>query len=219
MIESNAVITKLFHQFPRLADMDESLKERLVTGQTIQAKERTFLFGVGNECNNFIFLLDGSVRVYVSSKEGREMSLYRIEPGKTCLLTTSCLMGQSNYPAIGRAETDITGFAISNNLFNELLVQSIQFRKLVFEDFGNRLAFIIQLMHEVAFHKLDLRLGQFLLGNDLSKITHQEIALELGTVREIISRLLKQFQQEGLVKLSRNRIEILNRIELAKRCR
>ena len=92
-----------------------------------------------------------------------------------------------------------------------------EFRELVFEDFGGRLAIMLQLIQEVAFQKLDLRLGQFLLGNDLSKITHQEIALELGTVREIISRLLKQLQQEGLVKLHRNRIEILNQIELAKR--
>ena len=217
MPENHSSVAKLVQQFPRLDEMSEALKERLATGQTIRAKAGTFLFGVADECHSFIFLLEGSVRVYVSSGEGREMSLYRIEPGNTCLLTTSCLMGQSSYPAIGRAETDITGFAIGDGLFNELLVQSDQFRELVFGNFGSRLAFVIQLMQEVAFHKLDLRLGQFLLNNDLSKITHQAIALELGTVREIISRLLKQFQQDGLVKLHRNRIEILNRIALAER--
>ena len=126
-------------------------------------------------------------------------------------------MGQSAYPAIGRAETDVSGFVIGNPLFDELLTGSSEFRELVFKDFGNRLSIIIQLTQEVAFNKLDLRLAQFLLGEDLSKITHQQIALELGTVREIISRLLKQFQQEGLVKLHRSRIEITNRIGLAQR--
>ena len=123
-------------------------------------------------------------------------------------------MGESTYPAIGRAETDISGFVISNQLFDELLTGSSEFRELVFKDFGRRLSIIIQLTQEVAFNKLDLRLAQFLLNQDLTKITHQQIALELGTVREIISRLLKHFQDEGLVTLHRNRIQILDSVAL-----
>ena len=208
--------SKIIDAFPSLSTMDPTSQAILEKGRSIKAPAGTFLFGVGDLCNSFLLLLDGTVRVYVGSDEGREMSLYRIEPGKTCLLTTSCLMGETTYPAIGRAETDIFGFAIDNQAFDELLKVS-EFRELVFKDFGNRLSIIIQLMQEVAFNKLDLRLAQFLLAKDLSKITHQQIAFELGTVREIISRLLKQFQEEGLVKLHRNRIELLDLVRLKER--
>lgn len=217
MNEVHNSLEKVIEAFPSLGSMSPASQAILSKGRAKKAPAGTFLFGVGDLCNSFLLLLSGTVRVYVGSEEGREMSLYRVEPGKTCLLTTSCLMGQSAYPAIGRAETDVSGFVIGNPLFDELLTGSSEFRELVFKDFGNRLSIIIQLTQEVAFNKLDLRLAQFLLGEDLSKITHQQIALELGTVREIISRLLKQFQEEGLVKLHRSRIEITNRIGLAQR--
>ena len=217
MSEVQDSLTKIIEKFPSLGPMNPASRALLSRGRMMKAPAGTFLFGVGDLCNSFLLLLDGTVRVYVGSAEGREMSLYRIDPGKTCLLTTSCLMGQPTYPALGRAETAIYGFVISNPLFDELLTGSPEFRELVFKDFGNRLSIIIRLTQEVAFNKLDLRLAQFLLGQDVSKITHQQIALELGTVREIISRLLKQFQEEGLVKLHRNRIEIADRIGLSAR--
>ena len=203
--------------FPKLGQLDDPLRSKLSSANVIQAPAGTFLFGVGDLCDSFLLLLNGTVRVYVGSDEGRELSLYRIDPGTTCLLTTSCLIGNNTYPAIGRAETDIRGVALNDKLFNELLVQSPEFRQMVFDDFGSRLSIVIQLTQEVAFRKLDLRLAQFLLMHDLSKITHQEIALELGTVREIVSRLLKQFQDDGYVKLHRNRIAIENRAALQDR--
>jgi CRP/FNR family transcriptional regulator len=210
-------LAKVMKSFPSLVAMSATNRTLFAQGRGVKAPAGTFLFGVGDLCNSFLLLLDGTVRVYVGSEEGREMSLYRIEPVKTCLLTTSCLMGQTTYPAIGRAESDIHGFVISNSWFDSLLTGSPEFRELVFKDFGNRLSIIIQLTQEVAFNKLDLRLAQFLLTEDLSKITHQKIALELGTVREIVSRLLKQFQDEGLVTLHRNRIQLLDSERLQAR--
>jgi len=217
MNDVHSSLAMIMQSFPSLGSMDPASQAILSKGRSMKAPAGTFLFGVGDLCNSFLLLLDGTVRVYVGSDEGREMSLYRIEPGKTCLLTTSCLMGESTYPAIGRAETDISGFVISNPMFDELLTSSSEFRELVFKDFGQRLSIIIQLTQEVAFNKLDLRLAQFLLSQDLTKITHQQIALELGTVREIISRLLKQFQDDELVELHRNRIQILDSVALQAR--
>ena len=217
MNEVQSSLAKIVQTFPSLRNMNPASQAILSQGRMMKAPAGTFLFGVGDLCNSFLLLLDGTVRVYIGSDEGREMSLYRIEPGRTCLLTTSCLMGQTSYPAIGRAETEILGFVISNPLFDQLLTGSPEFRELVFKDFGHRLSIIIQLTQEVAFNKLDLRLAQFLLAKDLSKITHQQIALELGTVREIVSRLLKQFQEDGLVKLHRNRIELLDWSRLKER--
>lgn len=208
---------QLLARFPVLEHVDAPTLRTLGQANRIKAPANTFLFGVGERCSSFLLLLEGRIRVYISSDEGREMSLYRIEPGQTCLLTTSCLMGGSPYPAIGRTETDVQGLAIENDKFNTLLASSAEFRRLVFQDFGDRLSLIIQLAHEVAFNKLDLRLADFLSKKDLSKITHHQIAMELGTVREIVSRLLKQFQDEGMVKLHRNRIEITDQLKLTKR--
>ena len=214
MNEVQDSLAKIMQSFPNLESMSTESQIVLSKAGVMKAPAGTFLFGVGDLCSSFLLLLEGTVRVYIGSDEGREMSLYRIEPGETCLLTTSCLMGQSTYPAIGRAETDISGFVVSNQCFDELLTSSPEFCELVFKDFGQRLSIIIQLTQEVAFNKLDLRLAQFLLNQDLTKITHQQIALELGTVREIISRLLKHFQDEGLVTLHRNRIQILDSVAL-----
>lgn len=207
-------IDQLLARFPVLQQVDQPALEMLGRASRVKAPANTFLFGVGDRCSSFLLLLEGTIRVYLSSEEGREMSLYRIEPGQTCLLTTSCMMGSSPYPAIGRTETEVRGLAIDNDVFYSLLASSAEFRNLVFQDFGDRLSVIIQLTHEVAFNKLDLRLADFLATRDLSKITHQQIAMELGTVREIISRLLKQFQGEGVVKLHRNRIEITDHAKL-----
>lgn len=210
-------IDLLFAQFPILRQVDAPTLGMLGQAERIKAPSDTFLFGVGDRCSSFLLLLEGKIRVYISSDEGREMSLYRIEPGQTCLLTTSCLMGSSPYPAIGRTETDVHGLAIESDTFYKLLASSAEFRNLVFQDFGGRLSVIIQLTHEVAFNKLDIRLADFLATTDLAKITHHQIAMELGTVREIVSRLLKQFQEEGVVKLHRNRIEITDHVKLAKK--
>ena len=152
----------------------------------------------------------GSIRVSKTSANGRELPLYRVTPGETCVISSSCLLGNEDYNARGIAETETEMVMLPQADFNALLAEPA-FRGFVFHLFADRIADLMQLIEEVAFHKLDQRLATLLLGKGrLVHTTHQHLADELGSVREIISRLLKGFAAQGLVKLSREQVEILD---------
>jgi len=147
------------------------------------------------------------------AENGREIVLYRVSGGETCVMTTACLLAHENYGAEGMAETDITAVAISNTTFRTLLGASERFRDFVFSAYGERLADLMVLVEEVAFRRLDLRLADFLVKNQNGgtiETTHQALAVELGSVREVVSRVLKEFERRGWVKLARGRIEVMN---------
>jgi len=138
--------------------------------------------------------------------------LYRLYRGDSCVLTTSCLFGNKNYPAEGSTETDVVALAIPSAQFNNALQQSITFRELVFAAFSSHLSDLIELVEEVAFGKIDVRLAKLLLSQrdekDVIRSTHQNIATELGSAREVISRQLKELESKDYIKINRGNIEI-----------
>ena len=144
---------------------------------------------------------------------GHQIVLYRVEPGQSCVLTTSCLMAHESYAAEGVAETAVSGLGLAPASFERLLTDSAEFRRIVFTDFGQRLADLMGLLNEVAFRRIDARLAVWLLqasereGMTIHH-THQEAAVELGTAREVVSRQLKEFERQGLLSLARGRIEL-----------
>jgi len=124
-------------------------------------------------------------------------------------VTVSCLVNNRSYPAEGMAEDELVAVSIPSALFNDLVEQSPVFRRFVLEIFGTRVNHLMELVNEVAFNKLDQRLASRLLElGPVVTMTHQEIAGELGTTREMVSRLLENFADQGLVTLGRKRIEI-----------
>jgi len=151
--------------------------------------------------------------VVKTAASGREMLLYRVEPGESCIITSSCLLGHAPYTARGEAETPITLLILPSPVFDRLVAEQARFRDFVFHLFSERLAELMQLVEEVAFHRLDQRLAKLLLAKngDTLHATHQQLAEELGSVREIVSRLLKGFAAQGLVALGREQIGILDR--------
>jgi CRP/FNR family transcriptional regulator len=178
-------------------------------GQEVRMPSGSWLFRLGDPCEGFGFVVDGSVKVSVSSDSGREMVLYRVRPGESCTVTVSCLVNNRSYPAEGIAEGELAAISIPRALFNELVEQSPVFRQFVLEVFGTRVNHLMELINEVAFNKLDQRLASRLLElGPVVTMTHQEIAGELGTSREMVSRLLENFADQGLVTLGRKRIEI-----------
>ena len=192
-------------------------KSRLVS-----IPKETKVFEPGKSVNDMIFLLEGTGRVQQVSEGGREIVLYRIEAGQSCIMTASCLLGHEEYSAEGISETKIVAAVIPQDAFNELLANSASFRSFVFSTFSQRLAELMTIINEVAFRRLDIRLAQKLL--DLSsnthevKITHQQLATELGTVREVVSRQLQEFHRRNWLELNRGLIVIKERrglIELA----
>ena len=160
-------------------------------------------------------MLEGSVKVFLTTVTGREVVLYHVGPGESCVLTTSCLLGGDDYPAAGITEAATTALAISSVSFHQALDQSKIFRDLVFGNLSQRIAGMITRIEQVTVRAIDGRLAQALLTASTNaqtvKITHQALAAELGTAREVISRHLKQFEENGWVRLGRGTVEILNR--------
>jgi CRP/FNR family transcriptional regulator len=152
--------------------------------------------------------------VQLLSDTGREIVLYRVSPGESCVLTTSCLLGGERYPAEGITEAPVRALTISAGQFAQALHQSDTFRRFVFANLGRRFADVIRHMQEIAFGNLDRRLAELLLSRvartGTLTVTHQEIAVELGTAREVVSRHLKHYEANGWVALRRGRLELLD---------
>ncbi len=207
--------TDWLSSFPGLTNIDADVRQALLdSGQVVHVPAGTAVFQPGSECGQYLFLVDGTVRVQMVAENGREIVLYRVTGGETCVMTTACLLAHQNYGAEGMAETDIRAVAISDPVFKRLLGASELFREFVFSAYGARLADLMVLVEEVAFRRLDLRLADFLLKNQGGEgtitTTHQALAVELGSVREVVSRVLKEFERRGWVKLSRGRIEVVD---------
>jgi CRP/FNR family transcriptional regulator len=170
------------------------------------------IFTERQACQGFPLLLAGTIKVVKTTPSGREMLLYRVEPGGSCIITSSCLLGHTPYSARGIAETPLSLLVLPAALFAKLIAENAHFRDFVFHLFSDRIAELMQLVEEVAFHRLDQRLAKLLLGKDAPiHATHQALAEELGSVREIVSRLLKGFAAQGLVTLGREQITLLDR--------
>lgn len=199
--------------FPALANLEDETSARLIeTSQAVSLPANQYVFRAGDESHNFLLVLSGSVRVQMISETGREIVLYRVDTGETCVLTTACLLGHDPYIAEGITETEVHAIAIPASVFHELLGRSAVLRDFVFQSYGARLANLMMLVEEVAFGRLDVRLARFLCENadalgQLS-MTHQKLAYELGSAREVISRQLKEFERQDLVKLNRGQITI-----------
>jgi CRP/FNR family transcriptional regulator len=188
----------------------EARRLHLAAGQTV--------FRPGQACSAFLVVTGGSVKVSTSTDSGRELLLYRVGPGQTCVLTTACLLANADYDAEGMTETNTEALAIPRAMFDELMARSAAFRAFVFSSYGERLRDLIGLVQEVSQRQVDRRLARFLADRAAAPIvmTHQEIALELGTAREVVSRLLKQFAGEGLVEIERRHIVVADAMRLSR---
>ena len=197
--------------YPVLAGLPAELRTRTVGAlQPVDLPAATVIFDEHQPCRGFPFVLAGAVRVVKSAANGRELPLYRVLPGESCILTSSCLLGHRDYTARGITDGATTLGLLPAPLFEELLAQPV-FRGFVFALFAERMTELMELVEEVAFRKLDQRLAGLLLGRgQLVHITHQGLADQLGSVREMVSRLLKVFAEQGLVRLGREQIEILD---------
>ena len=170
------------------------------------------LFNRGDQCTHHPLLVKGRVRVAMCDSEGNEILLYRLVPGETCVITAVTLLGESRYPASGTVEANISGYAVPRHFFQELVVEAATFRVFVFNAISDRMATIMAFLENLAFRGIAQRLAKRLLEHELPiATTHQTLADELGTRREVVSRILGTFQQSGAIKLARKRIEILDR--------
>ena len=205
--------------FPPLLALELNAREILIkSARIVEAPIGTIGYREGGACWAYVMRLAGQSRVYKMSSSGREILLYRVHAGEACVITTTCLLGNSHYPASTIVEEPITDVIIPSAAFNQLMIDSKVFRTFVMTNYGVLITDLIMLLDEVAFHSLDARLAKLLLdsGNVTISRTYQLRADELGTAREVVSRQLKRFEQKEWVALGRGHVEISDRAKLEK---
>jgi CRP/FNR family transcriptional regulator len=206
------VRNRLLQHYPALAGLAAAdLDDLLANAMVIPLPIGTVVFDENQPCQGFPMLLSGSIRVIKAAPSGRELQLYRVTPGESCILTSSCLLGHTRYTARGIAEQNLEMVLLPAQSFQTLLEKHVAFRDYVFHLFSDRLTDLMQLVSAVAFQKLDQRLAALLVSKPSPlHITHQALADELGSAREIVSRLLKGFADQGWVKMAREQIEVID---------
>jgi CRP/FNR family transcriptional regulator len=179
------------------------------------------VFIEGDQVDAIALLISGVVRVYKIGETGREITLYRFGNGESCILTANAILSQKNFPAVATVEKEAEAVMIPSDTFRDWVRRYDLWREFVFELLSQRLSSVMEIVEEVAFHRMDARTASLLseIGrkSDLIHITHQEIAAELGSSREVISRILEDFSAQGILEVSRGLIRILDREALSSR--
>jgi CRP/FNR family transcriptional regulator len=209
--------------FPFLQPADRPVKEEFLkyaSVQTVPAGQ--IICWEGDVCAHLAIVLSGVVRVYKVGETGREITLYRIEENDSCILTASCILSDIRFPALAVVEEEVKAVLLPAQVLRRWTGQYEVWRSYIFGLMSRRMADVISTVEEIAFWRVDVRVAEFLLkqaagsGHKIA-ITHQEIAFELGTAREVVSRILKDFERDGLISLSRGTITIKDQQPLADR--
>ncbi len=207
----------LFPAFTVLAP--EDLAEARANVRFLALEEGAVAYHTGAECPSYVMCLEGGTRTFKVSPAGRELLIYRVAPGGTCVLTTQCLLAGGTFPAESVAEAPTRLAALPATTFHALMERSPPFRRFVLDDYASLLTSMISLVDEVAFSSLDERLARLLVTEagpaGIVAKTHQQLAADLGSVREVISRYLGEWEKTGWIRTSRGSIALLDKKALA----
>jgi CRP/FNR family transcriptional regulator len=204
---------EFFSSFTTFRNAPAGLVEGLLSvsrQQAIPAGKQ--IYSEGDACQAIALVLSGEIRVYKVGETGREITLYEIGPGETCILNASCILAGQSYPANAVTLTDVELLLVPSAAFRRLVDEHEAMRDFVFSLLSRRLSGVMELVEEVAFGRLDERLREYLVEkseNNTLETTHQKIANDLGTSREVVSRLLKDLERKQEVRLSRSSITLL----------
>lgn len=203
---------KLLAAYPVLRQLPPQLRQIVISeGKGVNLTTGDIAFEEESPCHSYLMVTSGMVRVVKPVSNGRELFLYRVQPGDSCILTVSCLLGDCPYQARGIIESDLACVIVPRSVFLKLVEGSPEFRTYIFRFFGERVTHLMELIEAVSFRRLDQRLAQFLLKNGPSlEITHQSLAKELGSVREVVSRILEDLRAQGVVQLDRGQIHVMD---------
>lgn len=217
MIEQDT-LAMVLQQYPVLRDTPrDTLDALMVSATQMKVPAGAMMFDENQACMGFAFLLSGRARVVKTSPGGRELHLYDVQPGEACILTSSCLLGKSVYQARCTMSQAADMVVLPPATFRLLFSASESFRDYIFSRYSERISELLQLVAAVTFQKLDQRLAAWLVQRTGTiNITHEALADDLGSLREMISRLLKNFADQGWVALGREQIEVLDAAALRK---
>lgn len=210
-----AILTKL--PFYQIAP-PELQREIAAASQVVHLEAGQYFLREGDTCAHFAVLASGRMRVFKLGDSGHEITLYHVSGGEACPLNVSCILSDRPVPAMARVEEAVEAIVIPEAIFRRWMAQHEALRSFVFQMFATRLSEIMSLVEEVAFRRMDRRLAgrlRDLLLHDGTprssvEITHAQLASDLGTAREVVSRLLKEFERLGAITLARGRIALKN---------
>ncbi len=203
---------RLIEIFPFLRKNPTIAEEVLAKGLRQSFQQGTMIYWEGDSCSHIAFILAGEIRVFKTGETGREITLYEVGPGDTCILNASCILSDTKYPANAVTLSRGNMLLLPANEFRKLLNSYEEIRTFVFTLLSQRLAAVMALLEEVVFGRMDERLLDYLIEkseNNTLSATHQVIANDLGTSREVVSRLLKDLERKGKVQLARNSVRLL----------
>jgi CRP/FNR family transcriptional regulator len=200
-----------------LDTLNSSLRKEMLEGvRAMRFPAGQILFSAGQGCQGLPLVIGGRIKVQMTGVSGHSIVLYRLEADDICTLSIGCLMTGRAYKAEAVVEEEAQALMIPRSVFERLMDQSVGFRLGIMESYGRRLDDLMLLVEEVAFRRMDQRLEEWLLVRAARGpviITHQELAVELGTAREVVSRLLKELERRNMVRLARGKIEVTNLLE------
>jgi CRP/FNR family transcriptional regulator, anaerobic regulatory protein len=209
--------------FPFLGRMPREAREEL-SARAVRKNlaHKQILVSGGGDCEYLPFVLRGTLRVYKVSESGKELTLYRIDRGESCILSATCILNTSTFPATVEAEGQTEVVLIPSPLFARWVDSYPEWRRFVFSIYEKRLEMLLTVVEEVAFRHVDARVSAWLAGaagghSVAVSATHQKIASEVGTSREVVSRILRDFEVEGLLVTERGRVRILDPAGLSAR--
>ncbi len=191
----------------------QTLTKYISEGERICARDKSLIFAPGDESRAFMIVTQGAVRVEQTNNAGRTVVLYRVEAGQSCVLTTTALLSDRPYSGFGYADGDVEAIAISPAKFRTLLQSDAQFQDLVFRGFAQRIGELTDVIDDLLEYRTDLRLARWIANQTEAniKMKQHEIAQELGTAREVVSRSLKAFEERGWIKVGRGNVSVLDR--------
>lgn len=196
-----------------LADIDEGARRELEALKPVHVPARSTLFRPGDAAQSFVILLAGRIGVYLTGRNGRELLLYSVTPGETCVQTTLGVLGGAPYSGEAIAESDLVAVMVPPPVFERLMAHSTAFRSFVFKAFADRLTDLMFVLEQVAFVKVEERLAHALLermdAEGIVELTHQELSVIIGTAREVISRRLEALASKGLIENERGHIRLM----------
>lgn len=196
----------------------ELQREIALAASVVRLESGAYFLREGDSCAHFAILISGRMRVFKLAESGQEITLYNVGAGEACPLNVSCILSDRPVPAMARVEDDVEALVIPAETFRRWMGQHESLRTFVFQTFATRLTEMMSLVEEVAFRRMDQRLARRLhdifqeSGTPRTSVetTHAELASDLGTAREVVSRLLKEFERLGAITLSRGKIALKN---------
>lgn len=210
---------RLLKAFPHLTELTEQDMALTLDNVAVTTNEPgTVMIEQGRRCRGAALILSGVIRVYKLSPDGKQITLYRVGEGETCVLAISCLMGGVDYPVIAEVEDEAEVVMLPLDVLRTLMQRSEPWQRFIFAAMSQSMMDMMNLVDEIAFRRMDERLAARLLQCEIGRIelTHEQLAADIGTAREVVSRLLKELENNGLIELKRGLVIIRDRKGLEK---